>query len=163
MPRSRRDRNRLAIALGVALLAACAGPQAVRPPSSTIEAVGLIADARFYPDRVVYRLESGSVWEGQVGSFRTIMDWGGKLLVAGSDADGRWVATLGPQGGLPETCYFTPERGTEWGDAIAIGGVLWEKAPTFSADPTPAVGSDYPVGTRFCLDTRGQVASVIPR
>jgi len=157
------DRHRLAAVWIVALLAACTGSQPVRPPSSTIEAVGLIADARFYPDRVVYRLESGHVWEGQIGSFRSVMDWGAKLLVVGSDADGRWVATLGTQGGLPDTCYFTPEVGTDWGDGIAIGGVMWEKAPGFSADPTPTVGRDYPGGTRFCLNTRGEVSTVIAR
>lgn len=140
--------------------AACSAP-AVPPPSSSIEAAGLIADARFYDDRVVYTLESGRTWEAQTGTFRTVMDWGVKLLVAGQDANGRWIATFGTQAGLPDTCYFTPEPGTEWRDGIAIAGVLFPKAPGFSF-ATPALGRDYPIGTRFCFNLDGQVSSVIP-
>jgi hypothetical protein len=143
------------------LLAACSAP-AIRPPSATIEAVGLIAEERFYPDKLWFRLEDGQTWEAQTRTYRVIMNWGGRLLIAGSDATGRWVATLGRQGGLPATCYFTPERGTEWGDGVAIAGVLFAKASGFSADFVPDAGRDYPMGTRFCLNTTGQVTSVIP-
>jgi len=160
MTASGPGRCRLVTLVAAALLAACSA-QTVRPPSSIIEAVGLIDEQRIYPDRVVYRLENGQVWEAQTGTFRTIMDWGGELLVAGSDVNGRWVATFGPQDGLPDTCYFTPERGTEWGSSIEIGGVLWQKAPGFPPGSTPAEGSDYPAGTRFCLNTMGQVNSII--
>lgn len=156
------NRARPVIVLAAALLVACAGSEGPRPPSPTIEAVGLIVEERIYFDRVVYRLESGQTWEGNSGTFRTVMDWGAELLVAGIDADGRWVATLGHQGGLPDDCYFTPEPGTEWGDGIAIGGVLWKKATQFSAQSVPDVGRDYPGGTRFCLDESGQVTSIIP-
>jgi hypothetical protein len=150
------------VALLAVLLAACSGPGASRPAASTIDAVGLVSEQRIYPDRVFFTLDDGETWEGQAGTYRTVMDWGAKLLVAGWDADGRWVATFGTQGGLPDTCYFTPEAGTEWGDGIAIAGVLWPKAAGFSPDATPDVGSDYPAGTRFCLNTAGQVASTIP-
>lgn len=143
------------------LLSACSTP-AIRPASPTIEAVGLIAEERIYNDRIWFRLESGETWESPTGTYRMVMNWGTKLLVAGSDATGRWVVTLGPQGGLPKTCYFTPERGTEWGDGIAIAGVLFAKAPAFSADSVPDAGSDYPIGTRFCLNAAGQVTSVVP-
>lgn len=143
------------------LLAACSAP-AIRPPSPTIEAAGLIAEERLYADKLWFRLEDGQTWEAQTGTYRVIMDWGGRLLVVGSDATGRWVATLGPQGGLPQTCNFTPERGREWGDGIAIAGVLFDKAPGFTAESVPQVGSDYLPGTRFCLNATGQVASVIP-
>lgn len=144
------------------LLIACAGPQASHPAASTIDVVGLISAQRIYADEVVFTLENGETWSGQTGTYRTVMDWGAKLLVVGHDAEGQWIATLGPQGGLPESCYFTPEPGTEWADGIAIAGVLWPKAAEFSPDATPAVGSDYPAGTRFCLNTAGQVASIIP-
>ena len=150
---SGRGGCRLVTVVAAALLAACSA-QAVRPPSSIIEAVGPIDEQRIYPDKVVYRLENGQVWEAQTGTFRTIMDWGGTLLVAGSDADGRWVATLGPQDGLPETCYFTPERGTEWGDGIAIAGVLFAKAPGFSPDSMPELGSDHRSGRASVLTPR---------
>jgi hypothetical protein len=155
-------RNRLVALAAATLLVACSGSQTVRSPSSTIEAFGLIVEERFYPDRISFQLEDGQTWEAQTGTYRWVMNWGGKLLVAGSDANGRWIATLGPQGGLPKDCYFTPERGTEWGDGIAIAGVLFPKAPGFSFDSTPAVGGDYPLGTRFCFNVDGQVASVIP-
>jgi hypothetical protein len=149
----------LVLAAG-ALLAACA-TQAIRPPAPTIETVGLIAEQRFYSDRIWFQLESGQTWEAQTGTFRQIMNWGGELLVAGSDANGRWFATLGHQGGLPKSCYFTPERGTEWGDGIAIAGVLFSKAPDFAFDSTPTIGGDYPLGARFCFNVGGQVTSVI--
>jgi hypothetical protein len=152
--------NGFATLTAVTFLTACSA-QAIRPPTSTIEAVGLIAEERFYADRIWFRLEGGQTWEPQTGTYRIIMNWGTKLLVAGSDATGRWLATLGPQGGLPKTCYFTPERGTEWGDGIAIAGVLFPKAPGFSFDSTPGVGSDYPLGTRFCFNINGQIASAI--
>lgn len=151
-----------AIPLAAVLLAACSGSEASQPPASTIVSVGLISEQRIYSDRVVFTLENGETWEGQTGTYRTVMDWGAKLLVVGHDAEGLWIATLGPQGGLPESCYFTPEPGTEWSDGIAIGGVLWPKASSFSADTTPSVGNEYPGGTRFCLDEAGQVTSVIP-
>jgi hypothetical protein len=155
-------RRAIGLALAAtALLAACSA-QAIRPSSPTIEAAGLITEERLYSDRLSFQLEGGQTWEAQTGTFRWVMNWGGELLVAGSDANGRWVATLGPQGGLPRDCYFTPERGTEWGDGIAIGGVLFGKAPGFSSQPTPQVGIDYPAGTRFCFNGDGQVASVIP-
>ena len=144
------------------LLAACSAPAAIHPPTSTIRAVGLIADQRIYSDRIEFRLEGGLTWEGQVGSFRQILDWGARLLVVGTDPDGLWIATLGPQQGLPADCNFIPEPGTDWGDGIAIAGVLWQKAPGFSADETPGVGNDYPGGTRFCVNEHGQVASTIP-
>jgi hypothetical protein len=151
---------RLAL-VAAALLAACSS-QAIRPPAPTIEAAGLFAEERAYPDRIWFSLQSGETWEAQTGTYQWVMNWGGKLLLAGSDADGRWVATLGHQDGLPKDCYFTPERGTEWGDGIAIAGVLFPKAPEFSFDSVPAAGSDYPIGTRFCFNVHGQVASVIP-
>ena len=148
--------------LGVALLLAACSAAAVRPPTSTIDAVGLIADERIYADRVEFRLEGGQSWQGQTGTFRQILDWGARLLVVGTDPDGVWIATLGPQDGLPADCNFIPEPGTDWGDGIAIAGVLWEKAPVFSPAETPNVGSDYPGGTRFCVNEQGQVASIIP-
>lgn len=151
---------RLALAAAT-LLAACSA-QSIRPQAPTIEAAGLFAEERAYPDRIWFRLESGETWEAQTGTYRWVMNWGGKLMLAGSDTNGRWIATLGHQGGLPEDCYFTPERGTEWGDAIAIAGVLFPKAPEFSFHSMPQVGLDYPAGTRFCFNADGQVASVIP-
>ena len=154
-------RNRSVTLATLALLAACS-PPAVRPSASTIDVVGLIAEARFPAAGVEIRLESGQTWQGQAGTFRQVMNWGMKLLVVGTDANGVWMATLGPQGGLPADCYFTPERGTEWGDGIDIAGVLWQKAPTFSFAETPSVGSDYPIGTRFCMNEKGEVASIIP-
>jgi hypothetical protein len=161
VPTSGIGSMRLVTLAAAGLLAACSQP-VIRPSASRIEATGLITEQRIYADRVEYRLESGQIWEGRTGAFRTVMDWGAKLLVAGWDADGRWVATFGTQAGLPDTCYFTPERGTDWGDTIAIAGVLWPKAPGFAPSATPAVGSDYPAGTRFCLDPAGQIASIIP-
>jgi hypothetical protein len=151
------------VLVAAVLLAACSGPQGSPPAASTIDMIGLISDFRIHSDGVAVTLENGQTWEGLNGTYRTVMDWGAKLLVVGHDAEGVWIATLGPQGGLPDSCYFTPEPGTEWGDGIAIGGVLWPKASSFSAETTPSVGSEYPGGTRFCLDGAGQVTSVIPR
>jgi hypothetical protein len=101
------------VLVAAVLLAACSGPQASRPAASTIDVVGLIGEQRIYSDKVAFTLENGQTWEGLNGTYRTVMDWGAKLLVVGHDAEGVWIATLGPQGGLPETCYFTPEPGTE--------------------------------------------------
>lgn len=143
------------------LLAACSQP-AIRPATSTIHVVGLIAEERLYGDKVVYTLESGQSWEAQAGTFRSIMNLATRLLVVGSDANGVWVATLGPQDGLPPDCNFTHDRGAEWVDAVAIAGVLWEKAPGFAADPMPSLGSDYPPATRFCMNENGKVTSTIP-
>ncbi len=144
------------------MVSACLGPQAARPAQSTIVAVGLIAEQRFESAGLTFTLEGGKTWEAATGTYRWITNWGTKLLVAGTDASGIWLATFGPQQGLPANCYFSPEVGTEWGDGIAIKGVLWPKAPSFVADTTPSVGSDYPGGTRFCLNSAGQIASIIP-
>ena len=114
------------------LLIACAGPQASHPAASSIDVVGLISAQRIYADEVVFTLENGKTWSGQTGTYRTVMNWGAKLLVVGHDAEGLWIATFGPQGGLPESCYFTPEPGTEWADGFAIAGDLWAKAAEFS-------------------------------
>ena len=153
--------GRICLALVAAALLASCSSQAIKPTAPTIEAAGLFAEERAYPDRIWFSLQSGETWEAQTGTYRWVMNWGGKLLLAGSDMHGRWIATLGHQDGLPRDCYFTPERGTEWGDGIAIAGVLFPKASGFSFDSVPPVGSDYPIGTRFCFNVQGQVASVI--
>jgi hypothetical protein len=145
------------------LLQACGLPaSATRPPTSSIETVGIVTAVRIYQDRVEYRLADGRSWTAAPGTYRTVMDWGAKLLVVGSDPHGRWLATFGPQDGLPDDCYFTPEPGTDWGDGIAIAGVLWHKAAEFQpAGGVPGIGKDYAGGTRFCLDEDGLVASTI--
>lgn len=154
--------SRLAALAAVAMLSGCLGSPAIRPPSSTIAAVGLIDGERESAGTLIFQLEGGRTWEARAGTYRWITNWGMKLLVAGTDASGIWVATFGPQQGLPQDCYFSPEVGTEWGDGIAIRGIFWPKAPSFVADPIPSVGSDYPIGTRFCLNPAGQIASMIP-
>lgn len=154
--------SRLAALAAAAVLSACLGPQASRPPPSTIVAIGLIAEERENDGSLWFQLEDGQTWEATTGTYRRISDWGMRLLVAGTDASGIWVATFGPQQGLPADCYFSPEVGTEWGDGIAINGVVWPKAPSFVADSTPSIGRDYPGGTRFCLNPAGQIASTIP-
>ena len=85
------------------------------------------------------------------------------LLVVGRDQDGRWVAVIGNQGGLPDDCFVLDERGINLGNAIEIEGIRWPKSVTFtSPEREPALGAEYPGATRFCVGEHGRIESIVP-
>jgi hypothetical protein len=87
--------------------------------------------------------------------------WDGPLVVLGYDAEGQFVASFMPQGGLPDDCYVENAMGTEWGRYVELRGVLWAKADTFPSDGIPGYGEQYSTGTRFCFNADGKVGSLV--
>ena len=154
-------RTWLAVATGLVLIVACApATPSVEPP--TITKVGLVEDARF-STTIQYTFADGSTLEVNPSGYRDVgpQDWSGRLVVLGYDAEGQFVASYLPQGGLPDDCYVENQVGTEWGDYIEIRGVLWSKADAFAAHAQPAYGAKYATGTRFCFNTDGEITSTI--
>jgi hypothetical protein len=145
------------LAVGLAGCASGAGP-APSPP--IIEAVGVVTDVRIYADRTRYTFADGSVHEVPA-SYRQLGDGGFGLALIGSDADGPFVLTFPLQADLPPDCYRENGVGIERGRHIELWGVLFEKAPGFTSPGVPQVGTEYPGGSRFCLDDHGLVTSVI--
>jgi hypothetical protein len=143
------------------LLAACSRGADVAPPPPTIEAVGVATDVRIYADHIRYEFADGSVHE-VTSHYRQLGDGAGfGLVVIGSDAEGAFVATFPTQGGLPPACYRDNGVGVERGGHVELWGVLFAKAPGFPSEVEPELGAEYPAGTRFCLNDRGLVTSVI--
>ena len=135
-----------------------------REPSPVVERVGLIAAEEIHATNRTCRLSDGRVWEAQNGTFRILVDSGGgrRLLIAGRDATGTWLAVLGHQDGVPDDCFVSNQRGREWPDAIGLLGFAWPKRGGFQAGGLKvATGFRYPDGTRFCFDEHGQVARAI--
>ena len=153
----------MAVVVLLAALTACSigvssGPAPVPP---TIQAVGVATDIRIYPDYTRIVFADGSVHEVP-NSYRQVGESTGFwLVIIGSDAEGNFVASFPTQGGLPPDCYRENAAGIERGDYIEAEGVMWAKAPDFSAPVQPAVGSKYPPGMRFCFDDRGLVSGVV--
>lgn len=153
------------LALAVAGCAAAATPEpepvAMEPPA--IEFAGIVTDVRIYADHIEYSDPAGVVHAVDPDAHRDVAGngWSGPLLVHGNDANGAFVASFMNQDGLPADCYVENDVGTDRGSHIAINGVLWKKSPAF--DGGVPFGQPYPLGTRFCFDESGTVASLIER
>jgi hypothetical protein len=148
------------VALGIAL-AGCGATGGPAPSPPRIQAVGVATDVRIYADHIRYVFADGSVHE-VTADYRQMGDGGGfGLVVIGSDAEGAFVVTFPTQGGLPADCYRDNGVGIERGDHVELWGVLFAKAPGFPSEAEPEIGAAYPAGTRFCLNDRGLVTSVI--
>ena len=88
--------------------------------------------------------------------------------MAGTDAEGSFVALVGSQDGLPDECPFAVRYGgREWVDSIESQGVVWQKAPGFerpgfeSEVNLPAAGDPYPDNAILCLDGDARVTRVM--
>ncbi len=149
------------VLLAVALLGACGRELSLMPP--TIEIAGIVVGADADSSTVRYTLIDGRAWTANTDVYRLLSSsWAGDLLVAGADAEGRFLATFMRQKGLPADCYVENTTGVEWGDYIEIRGVLWSKAPGFHAGGgVPPRGREYPGGTRFCFGQDGFIFSTV--
>jgi hypothetical protein len=142
-------------------LVSCGTVAEPAPSPPTIQAVGVATDVRIYPDHTRYVFADGTVHEVPP-EYRQLGDGAGfGLVVIGSDEDGPFVLTFPLQADLPPDCYRENGVGIERGDHIELWGVLFAKAPGFSSPVLPTLGAEYPAGTRFCLNDRGLVTSVI--
>ena len=116
-------------------------------------------DAGYYSDHARYVFSDGSGHEVPT-SYRQIGDLG-DLVIIGSDRGGPFVASFPIQDGLPPDCYRETAVGIERGAYIEAEGIMWAKAPGFASPGTPAVGTEYTPGTRFCFNEHGLIESVI--
>lgn len=165
----------MALAVAVLVLAAGCGMVAVpmpadpATPATPPPAIGrilhatVITDERAVDQRSTYDLADGRTVEVDRATQRVVFSWGGSplMLVEGADAAGPWWAIVGHQDGMPADCFVMNERGFDYGDAVAIAGVRWPKAPGFQPAATPAFAQPYPHGARFCLDSHAQVTSLV--
>lgn len=155
--------SRLVPVIGALLLVSC---EAVPPPPAdppNIEFVGAPSEIRLGPTTVTYVLADGGTLEVDVDDYRVLgpHDWSGKLIVLGSDAEGLFVASFMPQGGLPAECYVENEVGIDRGTYIETRGVLWRKALAFAAAEIVLPDQRYPAGTRFCFNEAAEITSTV--
>jgi len=132
----------------------------LEPP--IIEFAGLVSDVRVAGGAVEFTDPAGRVRAIDLGDYRQIGEHPccGELLILGSDAAGRFMASFLPQGGLPEDCDVENDPGVDRGASVEILGILWRKAPGFVA--TVPSGAPYPAGTRFCFDATGRIGGTVP-
>ena len=129
------------------------------PPE--IEFAGLVTDVKLFDDRYEFTDVDSIVHTigideyRQLGAFPCCRD----LVVLGNDADGKFLVTFRLVEGLPLDCHVGYDFGVDRGSHIELFGVLWRKAPGFQ-DAVP-VDTEYMLGTRFCFDTHGRVASFV--
>jgi hypothetical protein len=152
------------LAIGASLLiASCesAPPPPSAPPA--IEFAGVPSETRIGATTVTYLLADGGTLEVDFAGYRVLgpHDWSGELVILGSDAEGLFVASFMPQGGLPDDCYVENQVGIDRGPYVETRGVLWRKAPSFAAAELVPADQAYPAGTRFCFDATGQITSTV--
>jgi hypothetical protein len=160
--------RRLGIA-GALVLAACGvaptpEPAAVVTEPPDIEFSGVVTDVRIFADRVEFTDARGVVHSvSGPKDYRDVgwSGWDGPLLILGRDDVGPFVAGFMAQDGLPPDCYVQRDPGVERGSHVEIAGILWRKAPGFTA--SIEFGEPYPPGSRFCLDERGLIDGVVGR
>ena len=123
----------------------------------------VLEDGTFVDARILDKTETTIVY--QAG--RTI----GDLLLAGSTADGQWLAFVAPAGrdDLPDDCYAVDGYATDEGDWIQTDiGLRLRKAPDFDPGLLPDVPGDYTptshpglrydaVGQTLCVNRDGLV------
>lgn len=145
------------------LLVSCESVSPPPPAPPVIEFVGIPSESRMSATTVTYVLANGGTLEIDVAGYRVLgpHNWSGELVILGSDAEGMFVASFLPQGGLPDDCYVENEVGIDRGPYIEIRGVLWRKAPSFVAAEPVTPDRRYPAGTRFCFDESGEITSTI--
>lgn len=146
----------------LAALTACSIGVSSAPSPPTLLAVGVATDIQIHRDYTRIVFADGSVHEVP-NSYRQVGESPGNswLVIIGSDAHGSFLASFPTQGDLPPDCYRENAAGIERGEYIEAEGVMWAKAPDFSSSVQPAVGRDYPLGTRFCFDDRGLISKVV--
>lgn len=133
------------------------------PGPSEIETVGTIVSESSRDTTTDFSLSDGRVITVDLSTKRRVGPPGGSpaILVMGHDNQGGWIAEIGHQDGTPDDCHVLNELGYELGDSIAIGGVRWQKAPTFHSSLPSQVGEAYAQGARFCLNDQAQVTGII--
>lgn len=182
-PRVHAGRHRIVGAFGAILfwlfasllLAGCdpePQPSALATPTPTptpgiseITAVGVVVEESDRAPITEFLLQDGRALSYDLSVVRVVERGGGepRLLVAGRDSDGEWLAVVGHQDGTPPGCHVLNQRGYELGPSIAIAGIRWPKAPTLSwPGQVPPIGQPYPANARFCLDDAGRVNRILP-
>ena len=153
----------LVAAIVAAIFAACAATPAPPAAPPVIEFAGIPTENRMGETSVTYVLADGGTLEVDYAGYRVLgpHDWSGELIVLGSDADGLFVASFMPQGGLPDDCYVENEVGIDRGAHIETRGVLWRKAGSFAAAQVVLPDEVYPAGTRFCFDEAAEITSTV--
>lgn len=168
----RPDAVAFAYALVASVLISCTlSDRPTSPPSATptpgasrIAVVDRVLEERQRAPIIEMRLSDGHWVIYDLAVVRTVHMGAGepRLLVAGRDDRGEWIAVVGHQAGTPEGCFVLNGPGFEFGTDIAIAGVRWPAAfGLVVPGGRPAPGSPYPSGTRFCLDELGRVNRVI--
>lgn len=160
--RVKRGGDLAAVLLLLGALTACGSQAGPAPSPPAVAAVGIATDVQIHADGTRLVFADGSVHEVP-SSYRWIgeapgLSW---LVIIGSDGEGNFVASFPLQDGLPPDCYRENAVGIDRGAYIEAEGVLWAKAPDFSASAHPDTGSAYPAGTRFCFNERGLVSGTI--
>jgi hypothetical protein len=140
-------------------LTACGLLASPAPNPPTILSAGVTVDAKV-GQSVEYTYADGTTREVNPAGYRqlTPAGWFGPLVILGQDDTGPFVASFMTQEGLPSTCYFENAEGIARGAYIETRGVLWARASSLAS---PASGSTYPIGTRFCFNAQGVIDGVI--
>lgn len=160
----RRLRTTLLLALAslVAVLSwACSTPTtSLTPP--LIEKAGLVASVWEESDNVRYVFADGVEVAFSTKDRRLLTGTpGGKLVILGVDAVGKFAGAYLPQDGLPADCYVDASDGVDRGEFIELRGVLWRKAASFSQAELVPHDTPYPRLTRFCFDVTGEISETI--
>jgi hypothetical protein len=160
-----------ALGASVALLlgpSACISEDAPLTPGAApsappdIEFAGIVTDARTIDGQHRFTDSAGVEHAVDTDAYRMIGAYACclDLVVLGRDADGAFLATFRKLNGPPDPdCLGAYDFGVDRGDHIELFDILWLKAPEFEG-AVPA-DSGYEMGTRFCFDEEGRVASVI--
>jgi hypothetical protein len=152
--------RRAALVLGVLLaLTGCGLEANPAPHPPTILSAGVITDAKV-GQSIEYTYADGTTREVNPDGYRQLTPggWFGPLVILGHDDSGPFVASFMTQEGLPSTCYVENAEGIARGSYIETRGVLWAKV---SFVTSPASGSSYPIGTRFCFNEQGVIGGLI--
>jgi len=153
----------LAALTGAVLLASCVATPPPPDAAPVIEFAGVPTEHRLEAATVSFVLADGGTLEVDTAGYRVLgpHSWSGDLVILGSDADGLFVASFMPQGGLADDCYVENEAGIDRGAHIETRGILWRKSPTFAAADPVLANVAYPAGTRFCFDESGEITSTV--
>jgi hypothetical protein len=157
----------LALLAAATTVAGCTTGEVTPPPSApAITAIGILAEERIADPNRTYILADGRTFEISIDQTRVLFEGGlGRPFVAGTDANGPFVAVFAHQDGLPDACNIAGigAFGTERGAFIEIKGVLWRKAATFhSSQPLPGSGQPFDTAARFCFNDQAEITSAVP-
>ncbi len=154
-----------ALLLVASTLSACSGSQGLPPTTLSppaIEAVGIVSSSTTDSATATYVFTDGRTFSTSTVERRLLTpSWSGKLVIAGNDQTGHFLAAYSTQQGLPEDCYVDNTPGIDRGVFIELRGVLWPKAPAFTAAQPRVADVAYPDSTRFCFDGTGEIKQTI--